>query len=256
MDLPYGMQPSTLEERKKFYSDFNLRKARDWVGRKLVYAVVIGRHSNIYPAEYKSDRNEPLIIDKYRNLNDVMHWINKFLPEGIYYDRNYYKDFSLCHSFNLRKYWGWSNFIGQELAFDFDPENVDCPIHGSLEKRMKKGSGLSFCEKAFEITRENVLKMYDILCENYSDVRIVFSGRGFHIHVFDRDTIKFSREKRKRIAEKYKGFGIDSFVTSGEMRLIRLPFSLNGVSSRVVTPLKKSEVYGFDPSVDALPRYF
>ena len=255
MKLPFGMRPSTLDERKKFYKNFSLRKAHDWVGRKLVYAVVIGRHSNIYPAEYKKDRNEPLIIDKYRNLNDVMRWVNKFLPEGVYYDRNYYKDFSLCHSFNLRKYWGWSNFVGQELAFDFDPENVDCPIHGSLEKRMKKGLGLSFCETAFDITRENVLKMYDILSENYSDVRIVFSGRGFHIHVFDKDTIKFPRDKRRRIAEKYKGFGIDAFVTSGEMRLIRLPFSLNGASSRVVTPLKKSEVYGFDPSVNALPRF-
>lgn len=154
MKLPYGMRPSTLEERRRFYSHFDLKKARDWVGRKLVYAVVIGRHSGIYPSEYEDGKNEPLIIDSYKSLQDVLRWILKFLPEGVYYDRNYYKDFSLCHKYNLRKAWKWYNFAGQELAFDLDPENVVCPIHGSLEERMKKGYGLSFCEKAFELVKK------------------------------------------------------------------------------------------------------
>lgn len=255
MKLPYGMRPSTLEERRRFYSHFDLKKARDWVGRKLVYAVVIGRHSGIYPSEYEDGKNEPLIIDSYKSLQDVLRWILKFLPEGVYYDRNYYKDFSLCHKYNLRKAWKWYNFAGQELAFDLDPENVVCPIHGSLEERMKKGYGLSFCEKAFELVKKSTVELYDILSQNYTDVRPVFSGRGFHLHVFDKDTITLTQKEREKIAKKYAAFAIDTWVTSGEARLIRLPYSLNGISSRIVTPLKKSEIERFDPSKHALPEF-
>lgn len=255
MNLPFGMQPSTLDERKEFYGKFNLKKSRDWIGRKVVYTVVIGRHSGIYPKEYEKDKDIPLAIDRYKSLRDVMKWIRKFLPEGVYYDRNYYKDFSLCHSHNLTKAWGWSNFAGQELAFDLDPENVVCPIHGTLAQRMKRGMGLSFCEKEFEITRENAVHLHEELSENHSDVRAVFSGRGFHMHVFDKDTIGLTRKERKKIAQKYGAFGIDKWVTEGEMRLIRLPYTLNGTSSRVVTPLRKSEIQSFNPEKDALPKF-
>jgi DNA primase catalytic subunit len=249
------MRPSTLEERKQFYQNFDLRKARDWVGRKLVYLVIIGRHSNIYPPQYKEDKDIPMAIDNYHSLQEVKRWFLTFLPEGVYYDRNYYKDFSRLHTHNLRESWNWDNFIGQELAFDLDPENVDCPIHGSLAERMKKGEGLSFCETAFEITKHNTLAFYEELTKNYADVRIVFSGRGFHLHVFDPDTKTLNRKQRKSIAQSNKKYGIDTFVTEGEMRLIRLPYTLNGASSRIVTPLRKNQLETFNPARDALPDF-
>lgn len=255
MNLPFGMRPSTLEERQQFYIDFDLKKSRNWVGRKLVYLVIIGRHTNIYPPAYKQDKDTPLAIDNYNSLQQVKHLILKFLPEGVYYDRNYYKDFSLCHTHNLRNAWNWDNFTGQELAFDLDPENVDCPIHGTLQQRMKKGQGLSFCETAFEITKNNTLELYELLTDDYTDIHIVFSGRGFHIHVFDKDTRRLTRIQRKKIAETYKKYGIDTWVTEGEMRLIRLPYSLNGASSRIVTPLHKTQLERFDPAKDALPSF-
>ncbi|MFH1101481.1 MAG: DNA primase small subunit domain-containing protein [Methanobacteriota archaeon] len=249
------MRPSTLQERQQFYQHFNLKKARDWVGRKLVYLVIIGRHTNIYPPEYKNDKNTPLAIDNYHSLKEVHHYIKRFLPEGVYYDRNYYKDFSLCHTRNLRNTWAWSNFDGQELAFDLDPENVDCPIHGSLQERIHKGQGLSFCETAFQISKHNTLELYEHLTQNYSDVRIVFSGRGFHLHVLDNDTRHLTKKQRKKIADTNKHHGIDSWVTEGDMRLIRLPYTLNGASSRIVTPLTKTQLERFNPRTDALPRF-
>ena len=72
MDLPFGMRSSTLEERKRFYESFDLKRSRDWVGRKLVYAAIIGRHSGIYPKEYEKDKNVPLVIDNYTSLKGVM----------------------------------------------------------------------------------------------------------------------------------------------------------------------------------------
>lgn len=255
MKLPYNMRPSTLEERKQFYTNFDIEKTQKWIKRTLVYALIIGRHSNIFPEKYKEDKNIPLIIDKYETLHDVKQKILKFLPEGVYYDRNYYKDITLCHSYNLRNAWEWDNFIGQELAFDLDPENVNCPIHGSLQKRMNQGWGLSFCEKAFELTKENTVNLYEKLTENYTKIKIVFSGRGFHIHIFDNETIRLSRKQRNEISNKYQTYGIDKWVTNGEMRLIRLPYTLNGISSRIVTPLDKSEISGFNPTNQALPDF-
>ena len=56
---------------------------------------------------------------------------------------------------------------------------------------------------------------------------------------------------------KQEGFHIDEWVTSGESRLIRLPFSLNGLVSRIVLPLKKDELESFDALHDkrCLPRF-
>jgi DNA primase catalytic subunit len=56
---------------------------------------------------------------------------------------------------------------------------------------------------------------------------------------------------------KKEGFHIDEWVTSGEMRLIRLPYSLNGLVSRLVLPLTRDELKSFDPIHDerALPGF-
>jgi len=255
MKLPFKMRASLLKERTKFYTSFNIDIANQWIGRPVVFAMILGKHTNIYPKQYEEDKKTPLIVDNYNSLKDVKKKIVHFLPEGVYYDRNYYKDLSRCHSKNLRNVWGWENFDGQELVFDLDPENVNCPIHGSLQQRMEKGWGLSFCEKAFEIIKENTINLFDELNKQYHDIRIVFSGRGFHIHIFDESVKKIKMKKRKEIANKYKKYGIDKWVTSGEMRLIRLPYSLNGVSSRIVTPLEKTEIKDFNPSINALPKF-
>jgi DNA primase catalytic subunit len=217
--------------------------------------MILGRHSDIYKKQYEDDKNIPLIIDNYKNLTEVKKTFLQYLPEGVYYDRNYYHDRSKCHDHDLRNAWEWDNFSGQQLAFDIDPENVNCPIHGPLTKRMREGKGLSFCEKAFDISKENTIRLYENLKQEYDDVRIVFSGRGFHIHVFDENTLIFNKDKRKRIAYQYLQFGIDKWVTIGQMRLIRIPYSLNGISSRLVIPLKKSQIDDFNPEVDALPDF-
>lgn len=255
MNLPLRLRVSTLEERNRFYTNFNIGKATQWIGRAVVYAMILGKHSNIYPKQYDKDKKIPLIIDNYDSLKEVKKKIIHFLPEGVYYDRNYYKDISLCHSKNLKNVWDWDNFDGQELAFDLDPENINCPIHGSLQERMEKGWGLSFCKTAFELIKKNTFTLFEELNQQYNDVRIVFSGRGFHIHVFDESVRNKNLQERKEIAETYNKYGIDKWVTTGEMRLIRLPYSLNGFSSRIVMPIKKTELKDFDPSIQAVPKF-
>ncbi len=49
---------------------------------------------------------------------------------------------------------------------------------------------------------------------------------------------------------KRGGAPIDVWVTTGGSRLIRLPHSLHGMVSRIVLPLERDEVEGFDPMRD------
>jgi DNA primase catalytic subunit len=240
--FPKGMRPSTLEERLTFYTEeFALDKVAKWFMErkdKIRFAVIIGRHTRIYPREYAKDFSTTIIIDEYEDLNDVKKQIIDFLPEGVYYDRNVYNN--------------KEEVVGQELAFDLDPENITCPIHGSLKDKMQRNQGLSFCELEFQMIKDQTVSLYEYLEGLFSKLKIVYSGRGFHIHVFDDDAYQLKFKDREAIAKdvKAKGFPIDAWVTTGDMRLIRLPYSLNGLVSRIVVPLSKPEMKYFDPTED------
>lgn len=247
--IPEGMRYSTLNERQQFYTqEFDIRKVAGWFrGRtdKIRFAVIIGRHTKIFPEKYAEDASTTIIIDEYNDLEDVKSQIIEFLPEAVYYDRNVYDE-------NEKK-------ACQELAFDLDPENIICPIHGSLADKMERHQGLSFCELELQMVKEETLRLYEYLAKNFSHLKIVYSGRGFHIHVFDSEAYELNNKKRKSVAKdvKEKGFDIDEWVTVGDMRLIRLPFSLHGLVSRTVIPLEKAELEDFDPVKDerCIPRF-
>jgi DNA primase small subunit len=243
------MRYSTLEERKQFYTqEFNPQKAAEWFSGGLgrtKFAVIIGRHTKIYPEKYKQDASTTIIIDEYKNIEDVRQQILEFLPEAVYYDRNLYDQND--------------NKISQELAFDLDPENITCPIHGTLADKMKRKQGLSFCEVELEMVKKETIGLYDFLETRFSDVRVVYSGRGFHLHVLDQKASLLSSEELLNLAQQAKqlGFHIDEWVTSGEFRLIRLPYSLNGLVSRIALPLRKDEIESFDAVHDerCLPQF-
>ena len=247
--LPKGMRYATLEERKQFYAhEFSGSSVAKWFkGKhgKTWFAVIIGRHTKIFPEKYRQDASTTIIIDQYRNLEDVRGQILDFLPEAVYYDRNVYDEAG--------------DKIGQELAFDLDPENIVCPVHGSLADKMAKNQGLGFCELELNLVRQETIRLYEYLENSFSNLKVVYSGRGFHIHVLDKGAYELTTQERLKIAEEAKqaGFHIDAWVTSGEMRLIRLPFSLNGLVSRIVLPLEKSELETFNPVLDerCLPKF-
>jgi DNA primase catalytic subunit len=247
--LPWGMRYATLEERRQFYTtEFSLQKVQQWLQQhkgKTKFAAVIGRHTKIYPEKYREDAGTTIIIDDYKGLDEVRDYLTEFLPEAVYYDRNVYDA-------NDRK-------TGQELAFDLDPENITCPIHGTLADKMKRHQGLSFCKIELELVKEQALSLYEHLEKQFSSMKIVYSGRGFHIHVFDAEAYALSTTQRRQLARnvKEKGFKIDEWVTAGDMRLIRLPYSLHGLVSRVVVPVEKNELDRFDPVHDkrCLPKF-
>lgn len=241
--MPKGMRAAMLEERKEFYlKEFSLEKVADWLkirSDKVKFAVIIGKHTGIFPFEYREDADTKIIIDEYNDLVYVRNQIVEFLPEAVYYDRTIY-------DLNDR-------ILGQELAFDLDPENIVCPVHGTLADRIKRGQGLSFCTTELELAKDQTVRLYEYLEQRVSELRVVYSGRGFHIHVFDPKTYVISKKQRRLLAKKVKeeGFSIDEWVTTGEMPLIRLPYSLHGMVSRIVLPLEKKEIAEFNPINDA-----
>ena len=247
--LPKGMRYATLRERKEFYQrEFAIEKVKNWffhVEGKTVFAVIMGRHTRIFPRKYKEDAGTTILIDEYNGIEDVKAQILEFLPEAVYYDRNVYDNRGKVR--------------GQELAFDLDPENLTCPIHGTLEDKMRRHQGLSFCELELKMVKTETIRLYEELEKSFSGMRIVYSGRGFHIHVFDKDTYTWKYETRREFAKKLKakGFLIDEWVTTGGMRLIRLPYSLHGMVSRIVIPLEAKELESFNPVSDkrCIPRF-
>jgi len=249
--LPEGMRYATLKERREYYqNEFNPQRLEkwfeNWARNGLVnFAVIIGRHTHTFPKKYEEDASTTIIIDEYKDLNDVKAQILEFLPESAYYDRNVYDE--------------KQRVIGQELAFDLDPENLTCPIHGTLADKMRRRQGLAFCALELYMVKEETLKLYEELEKQFTRLRVVYSGRGFHIHVFDPETFRWKRRQRQTLARelKKKGFLIDEWVTTGGMRLIRLPYSLHGMVSRIVVPIDADELESFDPITDkqCLPKF-
>jgi DNA primase catalytic subunit len=205
----------------------------------------MGRHTHIFRPEYAEDASTTILIENYKNLKNVKSEILEFLPEAVYYDRNLYDT--------------QGKVRGQVLAFDLDPENLTCPIHGTLADKMKRRQGLSFCEIELRMVTEETAKLFERLQQLFSEVKIVYSGRGFHIHVFDKETLNWSKRRRGDLARKLKNerFLIDEWVTTGAMRLIRLPYSLHGMVSRIVLPIDADELSSFNPVTDkrCVPRY-
>jgi DNA primase catalytic subunit len=248
--VPEGMRYATLAERQLFYEkEFDLESVGRWLkpfaAYHIVFAIIMGRHTRIFRPEYAEDASTTILIEDYANLEDVRRNVLDFLPESVYYDRNLY---------GVER-----KAMGQILAFDLDPENLTCPIHGTLEDKMKRHQGLSFCEIELKMVTEETVKLCERLRQLFSEVRIVYSGRGFHIHVFDRDSFNWSGRKRSELARKLKkeGFLIDEWVTTGGMRLIRLPYSLHGMVSRIALPLELNELPSFNPVTDrqCIPKF-
>jgi DNA primase catalytic subunit len=256
------MRIASLSERIEFYSrEFSLAKIRDWFRgwqSPVVFAVIIGRHTRIAPRKYRGELTRTIVIDEYQGFSEIKNYLIDFAPEAVYYDRNVYKDWDQARSIgNDTAQLGRA--FGQELVFDVDPENFTCPIHGTLENKMRKHQGLSFCRLEFQLARQEAVLLVEILSRRFSQINLVYSGRGFHIHITDKETVFWNRKKRLALVRSLtkKGLVMDEWVPVGGMRLIRLPHSLNGLVSRIAIPLSRNELGVFDPTTDepTLPRF-
>jgi len=172
------------------------------------------------------------------------------LPESAYYDRNIYEDVEgFYKKRNFSKFWEEKNFKGQELCFDVDAENISKTHSSNTEEYTKVLKEAA--QKSLDLA--NTLRQQ----HGFTRISFVYSGRGFHVKVHDKDTETFSFKERTAINDTVNEFPIDRWVSGGYSKLMRLPFSLHGVVSRITTILRESELDTFDPSTDerVIPKF-
>jgi DNA primase catalytic subunit len=240
---------SALEEREKYYSEeFDMEKVKSWFRKNRIdfpqlLALDCGTETGII--RFPEKRNKIISI----KASDIRKKAIHYLPEDLYYDRNRYKDPDrMLKTLRFKDAWKDKAIFGQELAFDIDPENIECACRNKYP---------GFCpECSKEAIRQSIL-FAEKLEENYSRINLAYSGRGMHIHVFDKDAFLLTPEEREKINRRFEEFPIDPWVSRGYIRLIRLPYSLNALVSRIVTPMTISEASRFDPqgSEKAVPKF-
>src|SRR5260370_10612453 len=125
---------------------------------------------------------------------------------------------------------------------------------------MGKDQGLSFCRLELQLARQEAVQLVEILSKRFTQINLVYSGRGFHIHITDEETVFWNRKKRLALVRSLtkKGFLMDKWVPAGGMRLSRVPYSLNSLVKRVATPLPKPEMGVFHPipAARSRPEFF
>jgi len=246
-------KPSTLKERDLFYrKEFSPQKALAWFKIKPQYfAIDAGTESNII----KNPKDKNWIINLKPNINskELKQKLIHYLPEDLYYDRNTYKDIKVCERSlkqgkkpdTTRK-----NILGQELAFDLDSENLSC------NKCSSSKSVLKICKPCLSALNLITLEFYKKLRQlKFKNIKIVYTGRGYHVHVFDKKAYSLTIPQRRALNQKLKDFPLDPWVSEGYIRLMRVPYSLNALVSRIVTPLTLINLKKFNPELQTLPKF-
>jgi DNA primase catalytic subunit len=228
---------STLEQRENFYKNkFDIDKLRKFLPFKPQFFVIdSGTETNI--AKNKKEIGRLLILKPDISYYSLRKKLIEHLPEDVYYDRNIYKNSKKClGDFDFKESFSSDNFLGQELAFDIDPENI-----------VQSKSLWAFNRDLIIKTSRITLDFYNELRDYFRKVKIVYSGRGFHLHVFDKEAYKLSLKERNELNRKFLKYKIDPWVSYGKIRLMRLPYSLNSLCSRICTPITLNELKNFNP---------
>jgi DNA primase catalytic subunit len=259
------MRPSTLDERRRFYiEEFDVKSLSHWIGtrrRSLKFAMILGRYTGIVMPGREENKNDVVVIDLWKRPGDIRRYALDYLPESLYYDRNRYIDVRECARCgeSIEACHGCFNYDGQQLAFDLDPENVDCPYHGHLGEKSDRGRIHGFCMYEFKSVRKQASRLSLELAKQYESVGVVYSGRGFHVVVDDEAAYRLTKRERKAIARTMgRRYDIDEWVTEGGSRLMRLPYSLNATVSRKCVRIKDERgLSRFDPrtSLLAVPEF-
>lgn len=254
---PVNHRPSRLRERRDFYGkEFDVKAMESWFNklpkplRRPIFFMDLGSETGYVRGQYRGYRGK-LLSFTIGDYNEVVEMCLEYLPEDLYYDRNMYRDPEKCEDCGKRgdRCFTCPDYVGQEVMFDLDPENINCPNCGTLEDRIRGKSLYRFCFICFNKSREEALRLCQWLeSRGLKKLEVVYSGRGFHIHVEDDLAYAMRVEERAKLAEEAQrsGFHIDPWVTGGGSRLARAPFSLNGLVSKIAKPVSIGELSKID----------
>lgn len=253
---PLNHRPSRVSERKAYYAALDFSLVEEWFRtrtarlKKPIFHIDPGNETRYFRRRYR-DMLGKLVYFDIEDYGELREMVLEYLPEDLYYDRNLYRDPKACADCTRRGKGCLScdKILGQELMFDIDPENIECPNCGTLDDRVRGASMFKFCYICFNEAKEQAERLYRRLEEmGWGGLEVVYSGRGFHIYVLEERADKMSFAERTRLTKEIKdeGYAIDPWVTEGEARLARVPYSLNGLVSRVCCPIKVDRIKKVD----------
>jgi len=228
-------RPATLKEREEFYQkEFSVSKVKAWFkqnGLELPQLCAIDAGTDTKITKDKSWLGSLF----YFPFSELEKQIKKYNPEDLYYDRNIYKNPG-----RILKTLKFNEWLTQELAFDIDTDNIKCNHNKE-----------NVCNSCLERTYKYALSMKKELNNlGFKKVDIIYSGKGFHVSVLDKKAAALTIPERDKYNHLFKNYPIDPWVSRGYIHLLRMPYSLHGVISRKVTPIKKN----FNPE-KTIPKF-
>jgi len=184
-----------------------------------------------------------LKLNRFRNrlsTSELRYFCTRYAPAHVYHS---VLDWLFPERVGKKHKAGRALPIGGEYIFDVDSHNV-----WTSHDHHSRGSVCSGCLHNAKLFAVHVCEAVE---QNYSDLMVVFSGRkGFHIHVLDfnlrdwtyyneKNPIKSQEVARfrytKLLAELLPVNRPHFLLSTDPMRLISLPYSLNGESGLVCT---------------------
>lgn len=222
-----------MEERKYFYEkEFDIDGIEKWLDLKPV-VIDIGSETTLYTPKFKKYLNK-LVRIKYSDLEELKSKLIEYAPEDVYYE-----------------------FGKKELIFDLDPDNILCAKCNILKKDLVgKFKIFSFCADCFAELTFQTKEMFGLLSKHFSEIKLIYSGRGFHIHINLKDIEMSDEEKIKFVGMMKKKFPIDPWVTT-KKNLIRLPGTLNSLVSRRCMEIEVESLNDIDSIInkEAVPEF-
>lgn len=228
--FPKDLRPATVSEREQFYRDtFDWAAAEDFLARwdAPVFAVDVGSESTRYRPKWKKYKGKLVYIRTYANQRGLQQKLVRYAPEDVYYVRES------------------AEGTEQELCLDIDPENCACRSCDRFrQQHEEKTKVYSFCTDCFTAAAEHAKQLFDRMEKHFTDVRLLYTGRGFHIRVLDETAYLMEQEDRKQLATHLQetGHPIDAWVTNGSIDLLRVPGSLHGLVGRICTVITPDQL--------------
>jgi DNA primase catalytic subunit len=228
--FPPGLRPATVEDREQFYRDqFTFDQAEDVLARwdDPTFVVDVGTETTRYRPKYKKYKDKLVYIRNYANRRGLRQKLVRYAPEDLYYVRES------------------DTGTEQEFCIDIDPENADCRACTHFRAQHQgKPKVYSFCTKCFKTAAEQTKQLFDLLETHFHDVRVLYTGRGFHLRVLDDEAYLMEQEDRERFAAQLQGeeYAVDAWVVNGSVDILRVPGSLHGLVSRITTEINADQL--------------
>lgn len=97
--MPRGMRYSNLVDRVAFYcNEFDPLLVEKWMSfrNNTVFSFLVGKYTKIYLKKFENIKDDVVVVDDYCDMRGLVDYILRYLPEGVYYDTNYYEDLDIC----------------------------------------------------------------------------------------------------------------------------------------------------------------